>query len=114
MGDFPLFGWVLHLKRDNYTASFYNRNMTAPQRTITTQELRSHNGERGSRKWIAYRGTVYDVSDCPRWRRDLHEGLHFSGQDLTSELPEAPHAQEVFERPCVKIVGVYDGIDERT
>jgi predicted heme/steroid binding protein len=35
----------------------------------------------------------------------MHEQLHFAGQDLTSELPEAPHEAEVFDRPCVRRVG---------
>jgi len=79
--------------------------MTIPDRFITILELRHNTGERGSRKFIAYNGIVYDVTDCPKWRLDLHENLHFPGQDLTSELPEAPHHEEVFSRPCVKIVG---------
>jgi predicted heme/steroid binding protein len=72
---------------------------------ITEMELRHNTGERGTRKFIAYRGLVYDVTDCPKWRLDMHENLHFAGQDLTSELPDAPHEQEVFTRPCVKLVG---------
>ena len=79
--------------------------MTIPDRIITEMELRRNTGERGSRKFIAYNGIVYDVTDCPRWRLDLHERLHFPGQDLTSELPDAPHQDYVFTRPCVKIVG---------
>ena len=80
-------------------------------RTISHAELRRHNGERGSRKYIAYRGLVYDVTDCPKWRPDLHEQLHFAGQDLTSELPDAPHQEDVFLRPCVKIVGRLETVD---
>jgi predicted heme/steroid binding protein len=72
---------------------------------ITLAELRRHNGERGTRKFIAYRGLVYDVTDCPKWRPEMHEQLHFPGQDLTSELPDAPHQEDVFRRPCVKVVG---------
>jgi predicted heme/steroid binding protein len=72
---------------------------------VTLAELRRSTGERGSRKWIACRGIVYDVTDCPKWRSDLHEQLHFPGQDLSSELPDAPHQSEVFARPCVKVVG---------
>ena len=72
---------------------------------ITYLELRRGTGERGARKLIAYEGIVYDVSDCPRWRMDLHEQLHFPGQDLTSELPDAPHKEEVFSRPCVIAIG---------
>ncbi len=72
---------------------------------ISLAELRRNNGERGTRKFIAYRGIVYDVTDCPKWRPEMHEQLHFAGQDLTSELPDAPHQEDVFRRPCVKIVG---------
>ena len=79
--------------------------MNTPDNVITQIELKRSTGERGTRKLIAYRGLVYDVTDCPKWRTDLHEQLHFAGQDLTGELPEAPHQEEVFSRPCVKIVG---------
>lgn len=79
--------------------------MTVPDRIVTEMELRRNDGERGSRKYVAHNGIVYDVTDCPKWRQDLHENLHFPGQDLTSELPDAPHAEEVFARPCVKIIG---------
>lgn len=85
--------------------SLYNRRMDIPEHVISALELRKQNGERGARKFIAYRGVVYDVTDCPKWRLDLHENLHFPGQDLTSELPEAPHEEDVFTRPCVKAVG---------
>jgi predicted heme/steroid binding protein len=76
-----------------------------PLRSVTVLELRRNNGERGSRKFVAYKGIVYDVTDCPKWRLELHENLHFPGQDLTGELPEAPHKEEVFARPCVMIIG---------
>ena len=79
--------------------------MNVPDRIVTLLELRRNTGERGTRKFIAYAGLVYDVTDCPKWRSDLHEDLHFPGQDLSSELGEAPHAEDVFLRPCVKIVG---------
>jgi len=79
--------------------------MDIPERSITDLELRRKNGDDDSPKWIAYEGIVYDVTDCPRWQKELHERLHFPGQDLTSELPEAPHKADVFTRPCVKVVG---------
>jgi predicted heme/steroid binding protein len=79
--------------------------MDIPDTIITQMELKRNTGERGTRKFIAYEGIVYDVTDCPKWRTDLHEQLHFPGQDLTSELPEAPHQADVFSRPCVKIIG---------
>ena len=79
--------------------------MQIPDRIITQMELRRNTGERGSRMWIARDGIVYDVTDCPKWRTGLHENLHFAGQDLTDELPEAPHKDEVFKHDCVQIVG---------
>lgn len=79
--------------------------MNIPDRVISLAELKRHTGERGTRKFIVHQGIVYDVTDCPKWRLDMHEWLHFPGQDLTSELPEAPHKEEVFKHDCVIIVG---------
>jgi len=76
-----------------------------PEQVVSQAELKRGTGERGARKFIAFNGIVYDVTDCPKWRLDMHENLHFPGQDLSSELEEAPHEEDVFSRPCVKIVG---------
>lgn len=75
------------------------------EKKITLAELRRCDGESGP-AYIAYQGVVYDVSDCPKWRLGLHENLHFPGQDLSSALAQAPHAAEVFSRPCVRRVGI--------
>ena len=79
--------------------------MTTSEQIITETELRRNNGDRGSLKWVAFEGIVYDVTDCPKWRTEMHERLHFPGQDLTTELPDAPHKKGVFTRPCVKVIG---------
>jgi predicted heme/steroid binding protein len=76
------------------------------ERIFTERELQRYHGERGQPVYIAFRGVVYDVTDCPKWRTGLHEQLHFAGIDLTPELTDAPHADEVFTRPCVKRVGI--------
>lgn len=75
------------------------------EKIVSLVELRRNTGERGSRKWIAHEGVVYDVTDCPRWKHEMHERLHFPGQDLSGELDDAPHKDDVFSRPCVKVVG---------
>lgn len=75
------------------------------EREFTERELQRYNGEQGWPAYIAYAGVVYDVSRCPKWRTGLHEQLHFAGLDLTRSLRKAPHAEEVFRRPCVKRVG---------
>ena len=79
--------------------------MDIPDREISLAEVRRSTGERGTRKLVAYDGLVYDVTDCRRWSKDMHEQQHFPGQDLTGEMQDAPHKQEVFQHPCVKLLG---------
>lgn len=76
------------------------------ERTFTRSQLHNYSGERGAPKYVAFRGVVYDVTDCPKWRRTMHENLHWPGQDLTSEIDDAPHSESVFDHPCVTRVGV--------
>jgi len=75
---------------------------------ISASALRRANGERGARKYVAYDGFVYDVSDCPKWRTEMHENLHWPGQDLSGEMDPVHHQEEVFDRPCVKRVGILE------
>jgi len=74
------------------------------EKEFTERELLRYNGEDGP-MFIAYQGVVYDVSECPKWRKGMHENLHFPGLDLSDEIDDAPHCEEVFQRPCVKPVG---------
>jgi predicted heme/steroid binding protein len=84
--------------------------MEIPDRIVPLAELRRNNGDLGRPKFVAHAGIVYDVSDCPRWRREMHERLHFPGQDLTEEIADAPHKADVFTRPCVRAVGRLESI----
>ncbi len=47
--------------------------MNIALQVVTLAELRRNNGERGTRKYIAHGGLVYDVTDCPKWRPEMHE-----------------------------------------
>lgn len=73
--------------------------------TFTESQLRNYDGENGS-KYIAFEGIVYEVTDCPNWRREMHQNLHFPGQDLTNEISDAPHGKEVFQHPNIKQIGI--------
>lgn len=70
---------------------------------FTLEELKKYNGQNGNPIYIAYKGTVYDVTSSPVWETGDHFA-HIAGRDLTEELPEAPHSEEVFEE--FEIVGV--------
>lgn len=68
-----------------------------PERVFTTMDLGRHDGDRGP-AYVAYGHVVYDVSRSPEWRRGLHRNLHWAGQDLTTELSDAPHGVETLLR----------------
>lgn len=70
---------------------------------ITRSQLALRNGQDKPSIWIAYAGLVYDVTESRLWRNGRHYE-HWAGQDLTSELKDAPHSDFVFKR--FKIVGV--------
>ena len=65
---------------------------------ITTEELVTFNGKDGNPVYIAFEGTIYDVSKSPLWSSGSHMKRHPSGKDLTGEISAAPHGQEVLER----------------
>lgn len=65
---------------------------------MTLTELASNNGQDGRRAYVAVNGTIYDVTDSPRWQNGLHPPDHKAGQDLTEELAKAPHVRAVIER----------------
>ena len=76
------------------------------EKTYTIQELKKYNGDDEPEILIAFEGVVYDVTDCPKWRSGMHEQQHYPGLDLSFEINDAPHNAEVFNRPCVKQVGI--------
>jgi predicted heme/steroid binding protein len=65
---------------------------------MTLAELANYDGRNGHRAYIAVNGTIYDVTDSPRWEDGLHSPDHQAGQDLTEELLKAPHVRAVVER----------------
>jgi predicted heme/steroid binding protein len=66
-----------------------------PQYTVAQLALR--NGQDKPEIWVAYRGIIYDVSRSRLWFKGKHYE-HWAGQDLTQELADAPHTDEVFTR----------------
>lgn len=72
--------------------------MNEPELTIYTKaQLALRNGQDKPEIWIAYKGIIYDVTRSRLWRNGKHYE-HWAGQDLTDELPDAPHTENVFEK----------------
>jgi predicted heme/steroid binding protein len=65
-------------------------------KTYTKQQLALRNGQDKPEIWVAFRGTIYDVSASRLWKNGKHYE-HWAGQDLTEELADAPHTERVFE-----------------
>lgn len=68
----------------------------------TKSQLALRNGNDKNEIWVAYQGTIYDVTHSKLWRNGKHYE-HWAGQDLTEELEDAPHNTKVFEK--LQIVG---------
>lgn len=70
-------------------------NQNLPQ--ITLRQLALRNGQDKPEVWIAYKGIVYNVTQSRLWKTGTHYE-HWAGQDLTAELIDAPHTDEVFSK----------------
>lgn len=64
---------------------------------ISKRTLSLRNGVDKEEVWVAYRGLVYDLGKSRLWKHGKHYE-HWAGQDLTNELQDAPHTEQVFER----------------
>ena len=64
---------------------------------FTRFQLALRNGQDREEIWVAYKGIIYDLTDSRLWRNG-HHYEHWAGQDLTEEIVEAPHTEQVFER----------------
>jgi len=69
-------------------------------------QLALRNGQDRPQIWIAYKGVIYDVTQSRLWRDGKHYE-HWAGQDLTEELKDAPHTEQVFKK--FTIVGRLEG-----
>lgn len=63
----------------------------------TRSQLALRNGQDKDEIWVAYKGIIYDVTESRLWFRGKHY-QHWAGQDLTEEIMDAPHTEQVFER----------------
>jgi predicted heme/steroid binding protein len=66
-------------------------------------QLALRNGQDKPQIWVAYQGNIYDVTESRLWLHGKHYE-HWAGQDLTEELADAPHTEEVFSR--FNVIGI--------
>ena len=66
-------------------------------KVYTKAQLSLRNGQDKDEIWVAFKGEIYDVTMSKMWRNGKHYE-HWAGQDLTPEMEDAPHADEVFAK----------------
>jgi predicted heme/steroid binding protein len=72
----------------------------------TRSQLALRNGSDREEIWCAYKGKIYELNKSRLWRGGKHYE-HWAGQDLTSEMADAPHLETVFDK--FKVVGILQG-----
>jgi predicted heme/steroid binding protein/uncharacterized membrane protein len=60
----------------------------------TLDGLCQFDGKDGRPAYVAYKGTLYDVSGSRLWKNGSHVMKHAAGNDLTDILKTAPHGEE--------------------
>jgi predicted heme/steroid binding protein len=66
--------------------------------TFTKDELAKYNGKDGKPIYNAHKGKIYDVTSSTLWEGGEHQGLHIAGEDMTKDISDAPHEEDVLER----------------
>lgn len=69
----------------------------------TRSQLALRNGQDKPQIWVAYQNNIYDVTQSRLWLNGKHYE-HWAGQDLTEELADAPHTEDVFSR--FNVIGI--------
>ena len=66
-------------------------------KVMTVQELAKYDGKEGRPAYVACKGLIYDVSKSTSWEDGVHHDTHLAGRDLTQELEQAPHGEDMLE-----------------
>lgn len=61
---------------------------------LTADELMRFDGREGRPAYVAYKGSVYDLTGSRLWKNGSHLQKHSAGHDLTEVLKTAPHGEE--------------------
>jgi predicted heme/steroid binding protein len=76
---------------------------------LSLEELRLFDGKDGRKAYVAFGGKVYDVTASYSWRNGAHQVLHLAGCDLTLEMKDAPHGEDLLIR--FPVIGVLHKVD---
>lgn len=72
-------------------------------RKFTKETLSNYNGKNGRPAYIAFNGTVYDITNNTHWLNGENNGIH-AGCDVSLDLAQSP----VLELAHINQVGIYN------
>jgi predicted heme/steroid binding protein/CheY-like chemotaxis protein/uncharacterized membrane protein len=67
-------------------------------RQFTLAELAQYDGQDGRAAYLAFKSKVYDATGSRLWKLGKHGMVHLAGADLTEEIANAPHGEQVLAR----------------
>ncbi|MDI6801250.1 MAG: cytochrome b5 domain-containing protein [Thermodesulfovibrionales bacterium] len=65
-----------------------------PCKEITMEELAQFDGKEGRPAYVAYKGSIYDMTNSRFWKDGSHARKHLAGSDLTDALKQSPHGED--------------------
>lgn len=69
---------------------------------LNPEQLSQFDGNEGRPAYVAYMGTIYDVSASRLWKDGSHFKKHSAGLDMTDVLKTAPHKEDkIFSMPVI-------------
>jgi len=69
-------------------------------KAISVKDLRLFDGRYNRPAYVGYKGKIFDVTESRYWSNGEHFFRHYTGQDLTPYLQDAPHgAENILRRP---------------
>jgi predicted heme/steroid binding protein len=74
-------------------------------KVFNRETLANFDGKDGRKAYVAYLGKVYDLTGIPESEHGDHYGHDF-GVDLTDEMDDAPHDDNLLFQ--YEVVGVYE------
>jgi len=80
---------------------------------FTEEDLKKYDGKDGNPIYVAYGDRVIDVTGSKMWKNGSHMKRHEAGVDLSGEIANAPHEEDVLDRfPQVGIFQSAGGAEE--
>jgi predicted heme/steroid binding protein/uncharacterized membrane protein len=67
---------------------------TGEEGDLSIAELHAFDGREGRPAYVAFKGSVYNVTGSRLWKDGAHLKKHSAGNDLTEVLKTAPHGEE--------------------